>query len=824
MASSFIQWIMTGLRILHLLAAPSSTLQIGVPSLEGTLVPSNQLLQAVGSRIAISGSPVDLAVSPDSGTIALSVSNKVLLYNAAGSLQRVQQLPAGATYGGLAFSPDGQSLAVSHASGVSVFSVSSGSTVLTIPLTGSIPSGLAFDPIRPYVYVALTGRNQIARLDLHRLQVADTLTVGVAPVGIAVTRSGDRLFVSNWGGSQPTAGARTAITGGSGIVVDSRGIAASGAVSAIDLAAFRVLAEIKVGLHPSGIQASPDDRVVAVANANSDSVSFIETNSLTVVGTTWLAAFPQNFAGSSPTSVAFNGDGSRLYVACAGNNSVAALGLRAGLYEVAGFAPTDWYPVALAVSSRDGQDTVMVANAKGIGARLGDGPYNAGTQLGTLGQFQSSDLAGPDRIAALNDPFRSAALPDGSPFALSTLGIRHVFLIIKENRTYDQVLGDLGSGNGNPELAIYGANVTPNHHRLASTFVTLDNFYATGVVSAEGHQWITQAMTTDYIERSYTAGWPRSYPYSGEDAMAFAPTGFIWDNARSHGLAVRIFGEFTQAAASYPRTWLEYLRDAQSPRIHYATPSRSPVASLNDIIEPDFPTFAMNVPDQFRARVFLDKFSQYAAQDAMPNLVIIWLPGDHTVGLTPNMPSPQTMVADNDLALGNIVEAISTSSYWPKSAIFVTEDDAQDGVDHVDGHRTICLVASPYALRGAVDSTSYNQTSLVRTIEELLGMPPMNKFDAAALPMRSVFTTTPDFTPHFTAQSNLPFAMNPAVSSLNGKARKAALESKKMDFSKPDVAPEQKLNRVLWGSARGWNTRYPKPPHRRDCEMDDDDR
>ena len=242
--------------------------------------------------------------------------------------------------------------------------------------------------------------------------------------------------------------------------------------------------------------------------------------------------------------------------------------------------------------------------------------------------------------------------------------------------------------------------------------------------------------------------------------------------------------------------------------MRYATPSSSPVASVNPLIEPDYPAFALNVPDQFRARIFLEKLQQYAAAGAMPNLTIIWLPSDHTMGTTPSNPAPASMVADNDLALGQIVQAISTSSYWPTSAILVTEDDAQNGVDHVDGHRTLCLVASPYARRGVVDSTSYNQTSILRTIEDLLGMPPMNKFDAAALPMRSVFSTTSNTSPYLATPNLTPLArLSPPAGALKGAERKAALTSLKMDFVHPDAAPEEELNRILWHAAAGWSSR-----------------
>jgi DNA-binding beta-propeller fold protein YncE len=805
-------------------ASVYSAMQVGPARFGGYLVPSNQFLRPAGSRVEFPGGPTDIAVSPDGAIVALSVSDKVLLYTPAGGLTRTVRLPGVATYGGLVFSADGQMLAASNAAGVSIFAVAAESPVSTVTVPDPIPCGLAFDPLRPYLYVALNRTNQVARIDLEQMSVTATAAVGVAPVGLAVSPAGDSLFVSNWGGRVPASTDLTAPSAGTAVVVDGRGIAASGTVSAISLASFQVIGEVVVGLHPGAIRMRPDGALLAVANANSDSISFVDTDRLTVTGSTAIPAYPQGYAGSSPTALAFNADGSQLFVACAGNNSVIVLALTGGVYQVAGSAPTDWYPVALAISPHEGKSTVFVANAKGVGSRAGGSPYSVSERLGTWSRFTADDMTENSRVSALNNLFDGKLAPRGSPAKLKELGIRHVFLIIKENRTYDQVLGDLGRGNGAPALATYGAQVTPNHHLLASQFVTLDNFYATGVVSADGHQWITQAMATDYVERSHSAAWPRSYPYTGDDPLAFASTGFIWDNALDNGLSVKIFGEFTHAAAPYSQSWTEYLADAQATQMQYATPSRSAVAPVNAIIEPDYPSFALNVPDQFRARIFLDKFQQYVAAGQMPNLVIVWLPSDHTAGITPGYPAPADMVADNDLALGQIVQAISASPYWPASAVLVTEDDAQNGVDHVDGHRTLCLVASPYARRGVVDSTSYNQTSLVRTIEDLLGLAPMNKFDAAALPMESVFQTAPDMTPYLSVSNLTPLArINPPASSLKGKERKAALASLKMDFVHPDAAPESQVNRFLWHAAKGWNVRYPTIPHRPDCKIDDDD-
>ena len=411
-------------------------------------------------------------------------------------------------------------------------------------------------------------------------------------------------------------------------------------------------------------------------------------------------------------------------------------------------------------------------------------------------------------VSETNAPFVDAPRTAGSPASLERLGVRHVFLIIKENRTYDQVLGDLGKGDGEPALAIYGRQVTPNQHRLALDFVTLDNFYDSGTTSPEGHHWLTQAMASDYLERSSSAGWPRSYPFRGEDPLAFAPTGFLWDNARAHGQTTRIFGEFGISAGVPRADWSSLLEDAVAPNRRFSVTTSSKVASLNvsGILAPEYPGFDLAIPDTWRARVFLESFSR----EGPPNLCIIQLPGDHTVGLTPGRPVPSAMVADNDLALGQIVEAISRSPSWPKTVVFVVEDDSQSGADHVDGHRTVCLVVSPFVRRGAVDSTLYNHLSVVRSIEELLGLPPMNKYDASALPMRSIFTTTPDVTPCTALKNQVSVSeLVPDLRNLSRREKSAAIASLSMDFSSPDEVRSAELNEILWYVAQGWEKPYP---------------
>lgn len=687
----------------------------------------------------------------------------------------------------------------------------------------SLPAGLAFDSTAANLYVAFNRRNTLARIDVGSGEVVATLPVGVAPLDVVIRPQGDRLFVTNWGGRRPEPTEPQALSAGTGTLIDDRGIASSGSVSVVDIATFSVIAEIPVGLHPSGIRISSDGRLAAVANSNSDSLTLLDTETLNVIDTIPIPAFPSGF-GSSPNAVAFSASGQWLYVACGGNNAVAVLERGGSSYVSRGFAPTDWYPLALAVAGNaDAQETVYVASSKGVGARNSKGPFSVFQPLGSLNIFKGGvqSTASDDVLATLNDPFRSASFPEDSPRDLRSLGLDHVFLIIKENRTYDQVLGDLGRGNGDPKLALYGQDVTPNQHALANQFAMLDNFYASGTRSADGHAWLTQSMVTAYLERG-EAAFPRSFPFDGTDPLAFASSGFLWNRAQLAGLTVQLFGEFTVPAISATHTWDEFLRDSQASSRQYSERSRSPVSTLNGIIESDYPAFRLNVPDVYRARIFIEKFNSAVSQNNVPNLVVIQLPTDHTVGTTPLQPTPRTMVADNDLAVGQIVDTITHSPIWPSSVIFVTEDDAQDGVDHVDGHRTLCLVISPFARREVVDSIHYNQTSLVRTIEELLGLAPMTKFDASALPMRSVFSVQGDWRPFSVLPNRIPLnAMNPSLTALKGKQKTAARQSIAMNFSKPDAAPEERLNRILWHVARGWNARYPRVPHGPECPKDD---
>jgi hypothetical protein len=404
--------------------------------------------------------------------------------------------------------------------------------------------------------------------------------------------------------------------------------------------------------------------------------------------------------------------------------------------------------------------------------------------------------------------------------------IRHVVFLIRENRTYDQVLGDLGRGDGDTSLVIYGRDVTPNTHALSEQFVTLDHFFASGGNSADGHQWITQANETEYPL------WPlyygRSYPSEGVDPLAYSSGGFLWENAEAKGRRVVVFGEYAPAASdSLPNVKRDLLEQWRAPRddrpgffreaLRQRYNTHSSIPSLDRVLVREYPGWTQEVPDVVKAEDILAHLGDWERAGSMPELVMAILPNDHTVGTSPGWCTPRACVADNDLALGRIVEGLSHSRFWPQMAIFVVEDDAQDGVDHIDGHRTVALAISPYARRGIVDSTFYSQPSMVKSIELMLGLPAMSVFDLVATDMRASFIGAgeqPDLTPYSAVEPRVALAeTNQRVGEIRGPnaaaRRRAALASSRMRFDVTDAAPSDALNRILWHDARGWTTAFP---------------
>jgi YVTN family beta-propeller protein len=618
------------------------------------------------------------------------------------------------------------------------------------------------------------------------------------------------------------------------------GVANRGSVSVLgrDGGRWKQVKTIPVGLHPCGMTLSPKGRFLYVANANSDSVSVINTRAEVVVETIPCRPAARLPFGSGSNALALSPDGSTLYVANGTNNCIAVVRLPAGAAEgdsagrpeksaVAGLIPTGWYPGALRLSP-DGR-RLAVANVKGHGSLARPlRPRRGHNSHDHLGSVSLIDVPGPEQLAAytrkVNENNRLAyslagldrPRPDARPVPVpgrhgEPSVIKHVLYVIKENRTYDQVFGDMKEGDGEPKLCVFGEEVTPNHHKLAREFVLLDNFYCSGVLSADGHSWADSAYVTDYLEKAF-GGFSRSYPDDGRDPLAFAPTGFLWDNALAYRKTVRNYGEFVSEEDYSPpgTTWRDYYNDHKKGRRDTKIRLKFNNKALEPLSHPTYPYFPLLVPDVYRADLFLEDLAAFEKKGEMPDLITMSLPCDHTQGTKPDFPTPRAMVADNDLALGRIVEAVSRSQFWKDTCILVVEDDPQNGYDHVDGHRTVALAISPYTRGKGVDHTQYNQTGMVKTIELILGLPPMNQMDLSATPMRYCFREAPDPAPYAAVANRVALdEMNPPLKKLTGKALYWARKSLALNLREGDRADEDTLNRIIWHATRGYDVPYP---------------
>jgi len=748
------------------------------------------------------------------------------------------------SFTGLAFSPDGSRIYLSNVNGdLKVFAVGANQKVsplasIGLPASGAplrkeeIPTGIAVARDSKKIYVALNLSNRLAELDAATGKILRTWAVGVAPFDVALCKN--KIYVSNWGGRRPDADSLAGPAGqGTQVRVDARSIASEGSVSVIDLAGTNQ-AEILTGLHACALALAPDGKFLAVANAGSDTVSVVDTRTDKVVETICARQNAADLFGAQPDALAFDKSGEKLFVCNGTQNAVAVFQFKPGESKLLGLIPAGWFPGAIAFDARRRQ--IYVANLKSLPAKMQKAKLGGGfgfntkqyggslslvsvpseKQLAAFTQTALDDLRYP-LLAQAKLPARENRLPQPVPERVGEPGVfHHVIYIIKENRTYDQVLGDVGAGDGDADLCAFGNRVTPNEHKLVRDFVLLDNTYCCGILSADGHQWSDSAFATDYVEREF-AGWPRSYPAGGfakegADALAYSPAGFIWNDALAHGKTVGDFGEFTSAG----KHWKD---SARKDKIHFLDTYHDFLNGSNAIsysCEPDIEALRpcimtntigwdLDVPDVWRAAQFNKSLKQFAAADSLPDLVILWLPNDHTSATKLGSPTPAAQVADNDLAVGQVIEAVSHSKFWQDTCIFAIEDDPQNGWDHVSGYRTTAYVASAYTRRGAVVHTQYNQTSLLRTMELMLGLPPMNQMDATATPMFDCFTNTPDFTAFDAVTNNVPLdEMNSPLKNLFGSpARKDALASARLPLDKPDQCNEDVLNRILWRATMG---------------------
>ena len=771
-----------------------------------TLLPNGWRIAPAGKHVGVGDLPLAMVESAD-GRYAIVANNgyQKPSLTVVDLLRMVitQHIPLDSAWLGLAWHPDGQRLYCSGSATNAVYELSwkDGTLSRTRALSLGSPDeekfvgGIAVHPDGKRLYAVNPLGQILTAVDLDTGHPVRTVPLDAEPYTCLVSRDGRTLYVSLWGGSK---------------------------VLAFDAASLEKRGELATGEHPAAMVEAPDGRLF-VACANTNSVWVLDTAAGRAEEQILVSLFPNAPPGSTPNAIALSGDGRRLLVANADNNAVAVVDVsERGRSRNEGFIPTGWYPTAVSFD-RAGK-RIFVLSGKGLGSQANPrGPqpgipaesqYIAALLTGSLSILDVPDqkaLAADTRTVYRISPYRDATLlapaaaTKGSPIPAKVgqpSPIRYVFYIIRENRTYDQILGDEPSGNGAPDLCLFGADVTPNAHALAREFVLLDNFYVNAEVSYSGHSFSTAAYSTDATEKM----WPQNYGrnegrYLSEGGGAnrnpygnlTAPSnGYIWDACHRANVSVRSYGEF-----AVPE------REAKDDK-SVEPPYDGSVPGLRGDVSPDYPPFDLSIPDARRVDVWLKEFREFEQNGKLPRISIFHLGNDHTAGTRAGFPTPTAMIAENDAALGRIVDAISHSRYWKESAIFILEDDAQNGPDHVDAHRSVALVASPWTRRGAVDSTLYTTSAMLRTIELILGLPPMSQYDAAATPMYRSFQTKPDLRPFDARLARVP------TDERNASTAYGAEASALMDFDEADEAPDLELNEIIWRSVRGANS--PMPP------------
>ncbi|MFE9612114.1 alkaline phosphatase family protein [Streptomyces sp. NPDC006012] len=761
------------------------TQQVGQQTADGQVISSDQYIDPYGSRTVInSGKIMSSTVSPDGANLAAAVTDGdaalVIMDLKTGQVKqkvgtnakddlRISSASVGQE--GPAYSPDGKQLWLGQSDGYTKFTVNAdgtlaGPTAVAIPADGSkhaLVGAAVFSADGSTVYSAVNGQNRVVAIDAATGTIKQSWAVGNAPRGMVVV--GSKLYVSNEGGRPAKAGETTINSYGTQVPADPKtGATTTGTVSVINLAdSAAAVGSIDVGLHPTSVYTK--NGAVFVTNTADNNVSVIDSRKDKVVQTIATQPWPEASVGYEPNAVTLTDDG-HLLVTLGRANAVAVYRYKSA-QEPAGYVgllPTDYFPSEITTVG----ETVVVSNTRGIDARRPNATAGAHATHDTTSSLTQFTLPSDKVIKAETHKVfkqngwtknsvklaggesgshrKAVAVPNriGDP---ST--IKHVFMIVKENRTYDQVFGDMKQGNGNAAFTQFGENVTPNQHALASQFGLYDNFYDIGTNSAEGHNWLMQADNPEYTESS-AGEYARSYD-TENDALGHQKTGFIWSGAQAAGKSVKDFGEFQSSetkpsGASWQNLYCDAKNmDATGQKTAYPIQVGSAIPSLNDVSVQGFPMFDTSVPDIYKEQIWKQDFEKNGPAD----LNMFWLSNDHTGGPA----NAAAQVADNDLAVGRMVDEISHSKYWKDSAIFVVEDDSQAGLDHVDGHRAPVQVISPWANRGTVDSRYYSQITMIRTIEQILGVHPMNQKDSAATPMYGAFTDKPDNTP-FTAVPN----------------------------------------------------------------------
>jgi YVTN family beta-propeller protein len=764
------------------------------------LLPNGWRISPAGRHLSLDDLPMEMALSPDGRTLVVTndgYSKPILSVVDVPHFRVRARVGIAHAWLGLAFHPDGTRLYSSGAAKGTIeeFAVEKGTLVpaRSIPLrkgpADSFVGGLSLSPDGTRLYAVHVFGNVLSEVDLGGGAETRTLDLPEEPYTSVVSRDGGTIYVSLWGGAQ---------------------------VAVVDAGSLTLRATVPVGEHPNALALSKDGARLFVACANTNAVYVVDLKTLKSDEQISTALSPQAPPGSTPNGLGLSPDGGTLLVPNADNNTVAVVDVSIpGKSRVRGFIPTGWYPTAARFGA-DGK-AIYILSGKGLTSapnpRGPREPNYIGQML--LGSLSTLPTPTDDALAALTktaqalyplgEGARRPQPPAGSPIPAKVGApspIKHVFYVIRENRSYDQVLGDIGKGNSDPNLCLYGEDVTPNAHALAREFVLLDNFYVDAEVSADGHAFSTAAYAPDTIEKT----WPMNYAKRGGSYITEGGTpvrnpygniaaparGYLWDAARRAKVTVRSYGEFVHRGSD---------PEADSGE----GPVLPSVPGLEGLVHPAYPPWDLKIPDNARLEVWLEEFHRFESTGGLPSLSIIRLPNDHTSGTKPGAHTPRAMVAENDLALGRLVETISKSPYWKESAIFVLEDDAQDGPDHVDAHRSPAFVLSPFVRRGAVDSTLYTTSGLLHTIELILGLEPMSQYDAAATPFFTAFAAIPDLKP---------FEHRPprvSIEETNDALAYGAALSETFDFSEADRVPSRAMNEILWKAARGAESPVPPP-------------
>jgi YVTN family beta-propeller protein len=782
------------------------------------IVSSGQRIE--GDGLAFTGRPLDIALHPSGEFFAVLNQTEVFLAHPGGVIKdSAVRLPfdAKAGFRGLVWTPDGKRLiAATDKIHLQSFVYEEGKLHPERQIgvrpnhdkDHPVPGGMVVTHDGKSLFVAACNRGAVVEIDLAQNRRVREFAAQLLPFEARLSEDEETIIVSNWGGRPPGPDDRKAKTQFIEIVVDERGAPASGTVSLIDRKTGAAR-HVEVGLHPTSIAVAGGQAYVA--NALSDSISVIDIAQAKVTRTIPIRWGNLKVFGSMPTALAVRGD--TLYSCNGGDNALCEIDIPSG--AVRGFRHAGYYPIAVVLM---GPDRALVLNTKGNGSVVNTSQGKPGGIKDFQGTVSIVDLkkdlaTETARVAANNHWTTSHERPR---LQVYNGAIKHVLYIIKENLTYDMVFGDMPEGNGDPKLCCLGETVMPNHRALARQFTLFDNGYVNGTNSADGHAWCTQCMANDYLEHFFD-GYSRTYPDDGDCAMSISSSGCLWDAAAKKHLSIRVYGEFCDDRLAkfepQPKDWFEVWEDYKKGTRKFKMTADTRVAGLRPYINRDVHYWPLLQSDQYRADKFTEEYEKFSKAGKVPQLMILTLPCDHSEGVDPKYPTPRAMMADNDLALGRVIEAVSKSPAWKETCIFVVEDDGQWAPDHVDGHRTVYMVLSPYVKRKYVDSTLYTQTNMFKSMELMLGIDPMNKFDATAAPITTCFTDTCDLAGYQATPNKIALdERNPSGDQMTQSDRDWLKKNQELDWSHLDAPDPYWLNRIIWHSIYHDERPYPDRP------------